>query len=145
MVSAPGVSSISESPVGALSLPPPTSFKHSPSVESFRSGSRSASASGSLALEYSEGVDGCPREEGCVEVVLPLLSRLLNQMPQQPNFALDRIVLSDDALQRTFSTCVGSEDWVSCSWVWMCLSKRKADDSDGAPATADIINDGCWA
>jgi hypothetical protein len=67
----------------------------------------------------------------------------------QPNgstahFTLDRIMLSDDALQR-ISTCVASEDWVSCSWVWMCPSEGRVDDSDGAATTADIINDGCWA
>ena len=45
---------------------------------------------------------------------------------------------------RTFSTCVASEDWISCSWVWMCLSERKVDDSDNAAAAADVVDDGCW-
>jgi hypothetical protein len=139
MASAPGGSLTSESPVGALSLPPPTSFKQSPSVESFRCGSRSASASGSLALQSSEGVYGCPREEGCVEVVLHLLSRPLNQMAQRPTSCL---IASCSAMTPSRGSRRALRARIGCLVVGFGCVRARGElmIPTGAATTADIIN-----
>lgn len=63
---------------------------------------------------------------------IPHSSGLLHQLPQQPNFALNRSALGDNTLQRADVLDVGCEVWLSLmqlhlevakggkSWWWRC-------------------------